>query len=83
MKGNETDEVNEKESGNETGVNENEARGEKKVAVKRESIQRKKRKQESKVDRALNTINNAVTTAQRESDQMFIELEEKRMKLEE
>ena len=79
----ETGEVNEKESGKEAGVNENEARrGEKKMEIRRESIQRK-RKQESKVDRALTTIVNAVTTAQKESDRMFIELEEKRMKLEE
>ena len=50
------------------------------MEIKRESI-RRKHKQESKVDRALNTIVNAVTTARRESDQMLIELEEKRMKL--
>ena len=52
------------------------------MELKRESIQRK-RKQESKVDRALNTIVNAVATTQRESDRMFTELEEKQMTLEE
>ena len=57
-------------------------RGEKKIEIKRESIQRK-RKQESKVDGALTTIINAVTKAQKECDRLLIELEEKRMKLEE
>lgn len=73
--GEETKAVNVEEIANDNGEN----------PVKKEIKQHKprKRKQDMKLDKALKTVVNVITTAQKESDKMYMALEEKRMKLEE
>ena len=56
---------------------------EKKVEVKKEAQRKRKHTKETKLDRALCTVVESVTKAQKESDELFIALEGKRMKLEE
>ena len=55
---------------------------EKKTEVK-ESQKRKKRTREEKFEKVMNVIIEKVTQAQKESDEMFVKLEEKRLKFDE
>ena len=56
-----------------------------KKEMKKHNIPPRKRKQENqtKLDKTLNTVVNVITTAQRESDRMYMALEEKRIRFEE
>lgn len=51
------------------------------IKAKTTAAMKRKANHESRIDKSLATLVNAVTKAQKESDQMFIAFEEKRMKL--
>ena len=53
------------------------------IKAKTTAAMKRKANHESRIDKSLATLVNAVTKAQKESDQMFIAFEEKRMKLDE
>ena len=56
---------------------------EKKPVVKRDKQNNRRRTREDKFEKAMDIIIEKVTTAQKDSDEMFTKLEEKRMKLDE
>ena len=56
---------------------------ERKPVVKRDKQNKRRRTREDKFEKAMDIIIAKVTTAQKDSDEMFTKLEEKRMKLDE
>ena len=79
------DRVNEneetKEGSEEKKAADNTKEVEKPEIKKTTAAMKRKANHESRIDKSLATLVNAVTKAQKESDQMFIAFEEKRMKL--